>query len=152
MMWSIHQTVMNVRGNFRMIERSPPPQWRPPWRKGESGNPSGKPIKHSKDLARKILFSTQNGEMLVKRLVALAQGEIEGARPSDQIRAIELLMERAFGKATQVIEVEGEVVHRAINDFSDTELRSLVDLRRRIIEGKASLIEEDTAPDTDGRD
>ena len=86
-----------------MIEQSPPPQWRPPWRKGESGNPSGKPVKHSKDLARKILFSTQNGEMLVRRLVALAQGEIEGAKPSDQIRAIELLMERAFGKATQVI-------------------------------------------------
>ena len=146
MMWSIHQTVMNVRGNFRMIERSPPPQWRPPWRKGESGNPSGKPVKHSKDLARKILFSTQNGEMLVKRLVALAQGEIEGSRPSDQIRAIELLMERAFGKATQVIEVEGEVVHRAINDFSDDELRALVDLRKRIIDGTSRVSDGTDGP------
>jgi len=129
-----------------MIERSPPPQWRPPWRKGESGNPSGKPVKHSKDLARKILFSTQNGEMLVKRLVALAQGEIEGSKPSDQIRAIELLMERAFGKATQVIEIEGEVIHRAINDFSDDELRTLVDLRKRIIEGTSRVSDDKDSP------
>ena len=44
-------------------------------------------------------------------------------------------MERAYGKATQVVEIEGEVVHRAINDFTDDELRSLVELRRNIIEG-----------------
>tara|TARA_Y100000310_G_C20205098_1_gene588722 strand:+ start:140 stop:556 length:417 start_codon:yes stop_codon:yes gene_type:complete len=138
-----------------MMDKAPP-NWRPQWRKGESGNPVGTPVKKSKDLAQKILFSTQNGEMLVRRLVALAQGEIEGARPSDQIRAIELLMERAFGKATQLIEVEGEIVHRAINDFSDDELRALVDLRHRIIEGKVSPIEEDITPHLDdfidGRD
>ena len=120
---------------------NPPPNWQPPWRKGESGNPAGTPVKRSKDLAQKILFSTQNGEMLVRRLVALAQGEIEGSRPSDQIRAIELLMDRAYGKATQVVEIEGEVVHRAINDFSDDELRSLVELRRNIIEGTVRNLE-----------
>ena len=138
-----------------MMDKAPP-NWRPQWRKGESGNPSGTPVKKSKDLAQKILFSTQNGEMLIRRLVALAQGKIEGSRPSDQIRAIELLMDRAFGKATQLIEVEGEIVHRAINDFSDDELRALVDLRHRIIEGKASFIEEDITPHLDdfidGRD
>ena len=134
-----------------MMDKAPP-NWRPQWRKGESGTPSGTPVKKSKDLAQKILFSTQNGEMLVRRLVALAQGEIEGSRPSDQIRAIELLMDRAFGKATQLIEVEGEIVHRAINDFSDDELRALVDLRHRIIEGKASFIEDDMDDPMDGRD
>jgi len=131
-----------------MIEK-PPPQWQPPWRKGESGNPAGTPVKRSKDLAKKILFSTQNGEMLVRRLVALAQGEIDGSRPSDQIRAIELLMERAFGKTAQVIEVEGEVVHRAINDFSDEELRALVDLRTRIIDGTSKSIEPEFTPHLD---
>ena len=120
---------------------NPPPNWQPPWRKGESGNPAGTPVKRSKDLAQKILFSTQNGEMLVRRLVALAQGEIEGSKPHDQIRAIELLMERAYGKATLVVEIEGEVVHRAINDFSDDELRSLVELRRNIIEGTSRNLE-----------
>ena len=121
--------------------KTAPSNWRPPWRKGESGNPNGTPVKRSKDLAQKILFSTQNGEMLVRRLVALAQGEIEGAKPNDQIRAIELLMDRAYGKATQVVEIEGEVVHRAINDFTDDELRSLVALRRNIIEGTARTLE-----------
>ena len=121
-----------------MIEKSPPPQWQPQWRKGESGNPSGKPVKRGKDLANKILFSTQNGEMLVRRLVALAQGDIEGSKPHDQIRAIAILLDRAFGKAAQVVEIEGEVVHKAINDFSDDELRSLVDLRKRIIDGTSN--------------
>ena len=132
-----------------MIEKPPPPHWQPPWRKGESGNPAGTPVKRSKDLAKKILFSTQNGEMLVRRLVALAQGEIDGSRPSDQIRAIELLMERAYGKTAQVIEVEGEVVHRAINDFSDEELRALVDLRTRIIDGTSKSIEPEFTPRLD---
>ena len=53
-----------------------------------------------------------------------------------------MLMERAFGKAAQVIEVDGEVVHRNIDDFSDEELRSLVDLRKRIIDGTASPVED----------
>ena len=122
-----------------MIEKSPPPQWQPQWRKGESGNPSGKPVKRGKDLANKILFSTQNGDMLVRRLVALAQGEIEGSKPHDQIRAIEMLIDRAFGMAPQIVEIEGEVVHKTISDFSDDELRSLVDLRRRIIEGSGTV-------------
>jgi len=51
-------------------------------------------------------------------------------------------MERAFGKAAQVIEVDGEVVHRNIDDFSDDELRSLVDLRKRIIEGTSRPVDE----------
>ena len=80
--------------------------------------------------------------MLVRRLVAVANGEIEGAKVADQLRAIEMLLERAFGKAAQVIEVDGEIIHRNIDDFSDEELRSLVDLRKRIIEGTSLPIDE----------
>ena len=74
--------------------------------------------------------------------MAVAQGEIEGAKVADQLRAIEMLLERAFGKAAQVIEVDGEVIHRNIDDFSDEELRGLVDLRKRIIEGTSHPIDE----------
>ena len=81
--------------------------------------------------------------------MAVAQGEIDGAKVSDQLRAIEMLMERAFGKAAQVIEVDGEVVHRNIDDFSDDELRSLVDLRKRIIDGTSHPIEPDLTPHLD---
>jgi len=76
----------------------------------------------------------------------VAQGEIEGAKVADQLRAIEMLLERAFGKAAQVIEVDGEVIHRNIDDFSDEELRALVDLRKRIIEGTSRPVEPDLTP------
>ena len=99
------------------------------------------PIK-SKDLARKILFYTKDTEILVQTLVALAQGDVEGAKPSDQIRAIEVLLDRVLGKAPAVIDIQGEVVHKSISDFSDDELRSLVDLRKRIIDGEARLLDD----------
>ena len=124
--------------------KKPHSQLAPPWRPGESGNSEtgARPIKRSKELAEKILYSTQDADVLVRRLVAVANGEIEGAKVSDQLRAIEMLLERAFGKAAQVIEVDGEVVHRNIDDFSDDELRSLVDLRKRIIEGTSHPVDE----------
>ena len=119
-------------------------KWAPPWRPGESGSHGGgaRPVKRSKELAEKILYSTQDSDVLVRRLVAVANGEIEGAKVADQLRAIEMLLERAFGKAAQVIEVDGEVIHRNIDDFSDEELRALVDLRKRIIEGTSRPIDE----------
>ena len=119
-------------------------KWAPPWRPGESGSHGGgaRPVRRSKELAEKILYSTQDSDVLVRRLVAVAQGEIEGAKVADQLRAIEMLLERAFGKAAQVIEVDGEIIHRNIDDFSDEELRSLVDLRKRIIEGTSLPIDE----------
>ena len=124
--------------------KKPHSQLAPPWRPGESGNSEtgARPIKRSKELAEKILYSTQNADVLVRRLVAVANGGIEGAKVSDQLRAIEMLLERAFGKAAQVIEVDGEVVHRNIDGFSDDELRSLVDLRKRIIEGTSHPVDE----------
>ena len=126
-------------------------KWAPPWRPGESGNNGNgaRPVRRSKELAEKILYSTQNSDVLVRRLVAVAQGEIEGAKVADQLRAIEMLLERAFGKAAQVIEVDGEVIHRNIDDFSDEELRGLVDLRKRIIEGTSRPIETDLSPHMD---
>ena len=123
-------------------------KWAPPWRPGESGSHGNgaRPVRRSKELAEKILYSTQNSDVLVRRLVAVAQGEIEGAKVADQLRAIEMLLERAFGKAAQVIEVDGEVIHRNIDDFSDEELRALVDLRKRIIEGTSHSVEPDLTP------
>ena len=134
-----------------MSIRKVPDNWAPPWRPGESGNhgTGARPVKRSKELAEKILYSTQNSDVLVRRLVAVAQGEIEGAKVADQLRAIEMLLERAFGKAAQVIEVDGEVIHRNIDDFSDEELRALVDLRKRIIEGTSRPIETDLTPHMD---
>ena len=106
------------------------------------------PIK-SKDLAQKILFHTKNTEVLVQTLVSLAQGDIEGTKPSDQIRAIEVLLDRVLGKAPAIIDIQGEIVHKTISDFSDDELRSLVDLRERIIEGETRPVTGDLTPHLD---
>ena len=103
----------------------------------------------SKDLAQKILFYTKNTEVLVQTLVSLAQGDVEGTKPSDQIRAIEVLLDRVLGKAPAVIDIQGEVVHKTINDFSDDELRSLVDLRERIIEGESRPANTNLTPHLD---
>ena len=99
------------------------------------------PIK-SKDLAQKILFYTKDTEVLVQTLVSLAQGDIEGTKPSDQIRAIEVLFDRVLGKAPAIIDIQGEIVHKTISDFSDDELRLLVDLRKRIIDGEARPVDD----------
>ena len=75
-------------------------------------------------------------------MVSLAMGDIEGTKPSDQIRAIEILFDRVVGKAPASIDIQGEIVHKAVSDFSDEELRSLVDLRKRIIDGEAKPIDD----------
>ena len=41
------------------------------------------------------------------------------------------------------------MVHRAINDFSDDELRALVDLRKRIIDGTSKSGEPEFTPRLD---
>ena len=96
----------------------------------------------SKDLAQRILFHTKNTEVLVETLVSLAMGDIEGTKPSDQLRAIEILFDRVVGKAPAIIDIQGEIVHKSVSDFSDEELRSLVDLRKRIIDGEAKPIDD----------
>lgn len=130
--------------------------WQPSWRtNGDKPENESEPVHlnhlsrptvanpvKSKDLAQKILFHTKDTEVLVQTLVALAQGEIEGTKPSDQIRAIEVLLDRVLGKAPAVIDIQGEIVHKSIGDFSDDELRSLVDLRKRIIDGEAQLLDD----------
>jgi hypothetical protein len=132
-------------------------QWQPSWRTNGHKKPADvqQPahINHlsrpttansikSKDLAQRILYHTKNTEVLVQTLVALAEGQIEGTKPSDQIRAIEVLLDRVLGKAPAIIDIQGEIVHKSVSDFSDDELRSLVDLRKRIIDGEAKPIDD----------
>jgi len=84
-----------------------------PWKPGQSGNPSGRP-KGTRDLAGYVLESTDGGKELVDALVSIARGVMpnvpvqEGSRPrkdqqvrpSDQLKAIEMLLDRGFGQVT----------------------------------------------------
>ncbi len=84
------------------------------WQPGQSGNPSGRP-KGTRDLADYVLETTDGGKELVDALVCLARGTIpnvpvqEGSRPrkdqqvrpADQLKAIEILLDRGFGRSPQ---------------------------------------------------
>ena len=81
-----------------------------PWKPGQSGNPSGRP-RGTRDLAGYVLETTDGGKELVDALVSIARGVMpkvaaqEGSRPrkdqqvrpADQLKAIEMLLDRGFG-------------------------------------------------------
>src|SRR5262244_1780646 len=75
-----------------------------PFKKGQSGNPGGRPQK-SEDLADHIRAVTSGGRELVDRLLKT----VESARKdSDRLAAIKILMQYAYGKPRQLTEVAGE--------------------------------------------
>ena len=109
------------------------------WKKGQSGNPTGRP-KRNRAITQYISEKTADGKKLIDELLKLSVNE--DARDRDRIKAIEMLLERGFGKAVQQIEHGGEVsVTKDISGFSDTELMELVDLRRRVRENDGLVIE-----------
>ncbi len=137
---------------------NPNPNLLPPYKKGQSGNPSGKP-KGTRDLAKKIIEKTKDGEELVEKLLSLARGEVKRARPADQIKAIEMLFDRAYGKSVSHTDVTGDVqvgvTYRNMDNFSDDELRELVSLRKElvaagpIVEAAGYTVEEPLTPHLD---
>ena len=76
------------------------------WKPGESGNPKGRPKKLPglDDLLLDVLSPTQD----INRSKAVVEALVKRAEKGD-IRAIEVLMERIWGKAKQQIEVSNPV-------------------------------------------
>ncbi len=84
-----------------------------PWKSGQSGNPSSRP-KGTRDLAGYVLETTNGGKELVDALVSIAKGVMpnlavqkgsrprndQQVRPADQLKAIEMLLDRGFGGVT----------------------------------------------------
>jgi hypothetical protein len=127
-----------------------------PWQPGQSGNPSGRP-KGTRDLAGYVLETTDGGKELVDALVSIARGVMpkvaaqEGSRPrkdqqvrpADQLKAIEMLLDRGFGRSPQQLDVAHSVTDRPFANLSDETLRLLVENARQLEEGSGVVIDED---------
>ena len=127
-----------------------------PWKPGQSGNPSGRP-KGTRDLAGYVLETTDGGKELVDALLSLARGIMpivpvqEGSRPrkdqqvrpADQLKAIEMLLDRGFGRSPQQLDIAHSVTDRPLKNLSDEMLQLLVENARQLEEVSGVVIDGD---------
>ena len=127
-----------------------------PWQPGQSGNPSGRP-KGTRDLASYVLETTDGGKELVDALLSIARGVMptvaaqEGSRPkkdqqvrpTDQLKAIEMLLDRGFGRSPQQLDIAHNVTNRPLEHLSDEVLRMLVANAQQLKEGDGVVIDGD---------
>jgi len=119
-----------------------------PWQPGQSGNPSGRP-KGTRDLAGYVLETTDGGKELVDALLSIARGVMpnvavqkgssprkdQQVRPADQLKAIEMLLDRGFGRSPQQLDIAHSVSDRPLEHLSDETLRLLVENAEQLKEG-----------------
>jgi len=126
------------------------------WQPGQSGNPSGR-SKGTRDLAGYVLETTDGGKELVDALVSLARGVMpnvaaqksskprkdQQVRPADQLKAIEVLLDRGFGRSPQQLDIANSVSDRPLERLSDETLRLLVEYGQKLEDGSGVVIDED---------
>ena len=136
-----------------------------PWTPGQSGNPSGRP-RGTRDLAGYVLETTDGGKELVDALVSIARGVMpnvpvqEGSRPrkdqqvrpADQLKAIEMLLDRGFGRSPQQLDIAYSVSNRPLEHLSDETLRLLVDNAGQLEEGGGVVVDGDGQVVTEERE
>ena len=127
-----------------------------PWKPGQFGNPSGRP-KGTIDLAGYLLETTDGGRELVDALVSIARGIMpnvavqDGSRPrkdqkvlpADQLKAIEMLLDRGFGRPQQQLDIAHSVPDRPLEHLPDETLRLLVENARQLEEGSGVVVDGD---------
>ena len=127
-----------------------------PWKPGQSGNPNGRP-KGTRDLAGYVLETTDGGKELVDALLSLARGIMpavavqkgsrprkdQQVRPADQLKAIEMLLDRGFGRSPQQLDVAHSVSDRPLAHLSDATLQLLVENASQLEEGTGVVVDED---------
>ena len=125
-----------------------------PWQPGQSGNPSGRP-KGTRDLAGYVLETTDGGKELVDALICIVRGDVpnvpvqngsrprkdQQVRPADQLKAIETLLDRGFGRSPQQLDIAHSVTERPLQHLSDETLRLLVENARQLEDGSGVVID-----------
>ena len=105
-----------------------------------------------------VLAATENGEELVKALLAVIRGEVpdlpgvqkgQVVRVSDRLKAVEILMDRAFGKAPQHLELGGAGASKwddVLESWTDEDMMAVVRLRDQlrsgVIEVEGKVVED----------
>ena len=127
-----------------------------PWQPGQSGNPSGRP-KGTRDLAGYVLETTDGGKELVDALICIARGAVpnlavqkgsrprkhQQVRPADQLKAIEMLLDRGFGRSPQQLDIAHSVNDRPLAHLSDATLQLLVEYGQQLEDGSGVVVDED---------
>ena len=127
-----------------------------PWQPGHSGNPSGRP-RGTRDLAGYVLETTGDGKELIDALVCIARGVMpnvavqEGSRPrkdqqvrpADQLKAIEMLLDRGFGRSPQQLDIAHSVSDRPFANLSDATLQLLVENAKQLEGGSGVVVDGD---------
>ena len=63
-------------------------------------------------------------------------------RPADQLKAIEMLLDRGFGRSPQQLDVAHNVSSRPLEHLSDEMLRLLVEYGQQLEDGSGMVIDE----------
>jgi hypothetical protein len=90
------------------------------WKRGQSGNPSGRPRK-TPDLIEVETLARQASPMAIKRLIEW----MEADNPKASIAACNAILDRAWGKPAQAIEHSGRVSHD-LSSLSDADLMAII--------------------------
>ena len=124
------------------------------WQPGQSGNPSGRP-KGTRELSHLVLEATNDGKELVDALVAIARGTLpeilngkntKEVTVKDRLRAIEMLIDRGYGKSAGTLEVSGNVNHTIKPGLSLEELEARIQrldaLEAGVVDSTGVLVED----------
>ena len=113
-----------------------------------------------------MLETTDGGRELVDALVSLARGIMpnvavqEGSRPrkdqqvrpANQLKAIEMLLDRGFGRSPQQLDVAHSVSDRPLKHLSDATLQLLIESAKQLQEGSGVVVDEDGQVITEERE
>jgi hypothetical protein len=97
------------------------------------------------------------GKELVDALVSIARGVMpkvavqkgsrprkdQQVRPADQLKAIEMLLDRGFGRSPQQLDVAHNVSSRPLEHLSDETLRLLVEYGQQFKDGSGVVVDGD---------